>query len=199
MATQDSKTWTKSLLVMLIITCSALMNIVLTRKVSSLENTIAYMRSSDNLRTGVTLPSINVRRIDGSRSSIAFSDSKIPTVLYVFTPQCHWCRENLPELHALIDNSAGRYRVIGISLRRQDLNDYVEKERLHFPIYTDVEQSSIIAYHFGATPETIVVSSDAKLLKDWKGAYTQDQRHEIESYLNIHLPVCICDLNVPKS
>jgi hypothetical protein len=38
-----------------------------------------------------------------------------PTLLYVFSPKCHWCELNRPGIEALARSNAGRYRMIGLS------------------------------------------------------------------------------------
>jgi len=47
----------------------------------------------------------------------------------------------------------------------------------------------IAAYRLGGTPATIVVSPEGKLLREWKGAYMGDAKHQIEEYFDVSFPV----------
>lgn len=148
------------------------------------------MASQYYLQPGATVPEIVGIDPNGSAATLHYGDVSVPTVLYVFTPQCSWCKKNLPNLHALIDQSGARYRVIGIALTREDLNSYVEHEKLQLPIYTEIRSDIRHVYQLGGTPETIVVSPDSKIMKIWSGAYEGQLKREIEKVLQIHLPGC---------
>jgi peroxiredoxin len=154
----------------------------------NLKEVIATLKSEDSLQPGSRVPGIVARAIDGSTHSINFGDGDQPTVLYVFTPQCGWCRKNLENLRALIRQSGSRYRIIGISLTRKDLKDYVDAEHLTFPVYTDLPDGTTAIYKLGGTPETIVISKDSKVQKVWVGAYQEGVKKNIEEYLGVSLP-----------
>ncbi len=72
----------------------------------------------------------------------------------------------------------------------QDLSEYLQKEKLTMPVFTDVKAEVRNAYHMGGTPETIVISPDSKVMGVWYGAYEQGVREEIEKFLRIKLPGC---------
>ena len=62
------------------------------------------------------------------------------------------------------------------------------QQGMNFPIYTNLSQQSIAAYHLGGTPTTIVVSAEGKLLREWKGAYMGNSKREIEEYFGVSIP-----------
>ena len=99
-------------------------------------------------------------------------------------------QKNVLNLHGLIDQADGRYRVVGVSLTRQDLDSYVRSENLQIPIYADIRTDVRDSYRLGGPPETIVVSPEGKVLKIWMGAYEPPTRSEIEQFLGVHLPGC---------
>jgi protein-disulfide isomerase-like protein with CxxC motif len=127
---------------------------------------------------------------DGQGQTLHFRQATLPTVLYVFTPQCGWCKKNLPNLHALIDASGSRYLLVGISLTSQDLKEYLIKEKLSIPVYADIKPDVRSAYQLGGTPETIVISRDNKVMRVWRGAYEGALKQEIENFLQVQLPGC---------
>jgi peroxiredoxin len=171
--------------------CSVVLNIGLAWKVSTLTKAINTTRSRSLLPIGTIVPQIHGQSVLGSPQTLNYGDVTVPTVLYAFTPQCGWCKKNLANLQALIKNSGSRYRVVGIALNKQDLPDYLEKEQLHFPVYTDIPASIQDRYRFGQTPTTIVVSSEGTVQKVWAGVYREGVRQEIEDYLHIQLPVTV--------
>ena len=175
-------------LLLILLVCSVITNVLLAHKASRLKDNIAVLKSEASLQPGANAPYILARTIEGTPHLIGFGDSDVPTVLYVFTPQCGWCRKNLDNLRALIRQSGTRYRIIGISLTRKDLKEYVDAEHLTLPIYTDLPDATMAHYKLGGTPETIVISKDSKVQKVWMGAYVKEVKKNIEDYLGASLP-----------
>lgn len=68
------------------------------------------------------------------------------------------------------------------------LKEFVRDHGMQFPIYTDLAAKSVFAYRLGGTADTLVVSSEGKLLQQWKGAYSGSSKREIEEYFGITLP-----------
>jgi hypothetical protein len=164
---------------------SVTLNVLSAHRISALRSTIASMESQRTLGEGAAVPEIVGLNSDGSPKTLHYGEVNVPTVLYVFTPQCRWCKKNIANLHALIDQAGSRYRVVGIALTREDLDLYMKNEDLNLPdIRSDVRE----IYHLGATPETIVVSPAGKVLKVWYGAYETQTKPDIETFLQIHLP-----------
>lgn len=171
---------------------SVVLNVLLAREVASLRETLGQANDRGLLMLGETVPEIDARSLDGSRHTVIFSDVTVPTVLYVFSPECSWCKKNLSNLHALIEHasneSRGGYRVLGIALNNEGLAKYLEDEHLTFPVYSDVSEPVRNAYHMGMTPTTIVVSPDRKVLRVWTGAYHEQTLREIDAYFHITMP-----------
>lgn len=188
----------KGTVICVLLCISVIMNIGLARRVSTLKAAIEQVKSEGRLQIGANVPAVEGRPVGGLQGRLSYSEVNIPTVLYVFTPQCGWCKKNLDNLRALIDESGPRYRVVGLSLSSQDLGEYLEKEHLRMPVYTDISEDTKRIYKLGGTPATIVVSPESTVLRVWVGAYTNDNRQEIEQYLSIRLPGC-CKVDVADS
>lgn len=167
---------------------SVVLNLVLARRVKSLNEAIATVKSEQSLTDGASVPSISAYEMDGRATVIRFDSVSVPTVLYVFTPPCGWCTRNLVAAKALAENLKGRYRVLGLSLSADGLQQYVADSRIEFPVYRDVSAETRSAYHLGGTPDTILVSTDGRVMKHWKGAYVGSTRTDIESYFKVNLP-----------
>jgi peroxiredoxin len=166
---------------------SLTLNVVSARRLSSLQK---RMELQGDLQVGASMPPIVGLDSHGQPTRINYSDVKVPTVLYVFTPQCGWCKKNLPNFHALIDQAGTKYRIIGIALTRRDLDSYITTEALRLPVYADIRSDVSEAYRLGGTPETIVISPESKVLRVWHGAYQEGIQAEIEQFFRVHMPGC---------
>jgi hypothetical protein len=80
------------------------------------------------------------------------------------------------------------FRFIGLTLSDQNLATYLESHQLDFPIYKTVAPESIEMLGLASTPQTIVIRSDGKVLKNWVGAFTGRVQPEIEQFFNVRLP-----------
>jgi peroxiredoxin len=183
-------------LLIILLTCSVVVNLLLGIRLSRLNSLVVSLatQSTNGLDVGATVPPIEARPLNGLPGKIEFGKASVPTVVYVFRPDCVWCARNLSNLRGLIASSGARYKIVGLSLPSEspgkDLTSYVEETRLKFSIYTDISAATMAAYHLGATPQTIVISPQSKVLKVWTGAYQGPILEDVQSYLRIKLPGC---------
>jgi hypothetical protein len=77
--------------------------------------------------------------------------------------------------------------MIGLSLQKEGLAQYVVKEKLNFPIYVVPPSPVRTRMRLGGTPATIVVSKGT-ILEAWEGAYIGDKVPEISQYFHVKLP-----------
>ena len=110
----DASVWIAFVLLL----ASVAVNFVQSHRISTLRSRLEALESQHELQIGSKMPDI-VGLNDGKTQTLHFHETSLPTVIYVFTPQCGWCKKNLPNLHALIDGSTGRYQLVGISLSRR--------------------------------------------------------------------------------
>ncbi len=93
-------------------------------------------------------------------------------------------RENIVKLGELGD----RFRFVGLSLTESGLKEYVKKQHFKFPVYTRVAAEAITSLGLGTTPQTIVISPEGRVLKNWTGAYSERTRSEVEEFFQTRLP-----------
>jgi hypothetical protein len=136
---------------------------------------------------GTKVEPIRVTSLDGKSQTISYQDTDKPTVLYRLSPTCSWCERNRENIAKLTERG-DRFRFIGLSLSEAGLREYVEKQQLKFPVYTRVAPEAQTALGLGPTPQTIVISPEGRVLKNWAGAYNESTRDEIEDYFQIQLP-----------
>lgn len=186
----QAKHWGRSvpLAVNLLLVFSILLNLLLAWKVKSLESSLLSIKAEGVLAAGTLVPPIEARDMEGRPARIAYLANEPQTVLYIFTPQCKWCTRNLENIRRLAEQARRDYRFIGLSLSSDELPDYVKNNQLGFPVYRDISPTFLTTYKAGGTPQTLVISPEGRVLKNWQGAYANDMQKEIEQYFGVKLP-----------
>ncbi|MFN0100653.1 MAG: TlpA family protein disulfide reductase [Bryobacteraceae bacterium] len=142
------------------------------------------VRAHEELQPGVAVPPITASTLDGRRTVIPVS-GELPTMLYVFSPQCGWCERNHASVVRLETLLRGRYRFAGISLSESGLREYLAARPFPFPVYQNPSVEALMAYRMGSTPRTIFLSKDGKIERAWNGAFVDDLKKEIEEFLKV--------------
>jgi peroxiredoxin len=164
-------------------------NLLLAYKIKRLNDSLAALAAPPpSLEVGATVAPIKAYSLGGQAAIISYEGGEQPTVLYVFTPQCSWCARNLANLKTLLAQKQNAYRFVGLSLTDKDLTEYVAKNQLGCPVYFNPAEETVREYKLGSTPQTIVISPDGKVLRNWVGAYTGTQQAEVEQFFGIRLP-----------
>lgn len=125
---------------------------------------------------------------DGKSLTISYDGTNKPTVLYVLSPSCIWCRRNQANIDKIAETKANDFRFIGLSLGEEGLKEYAEQYGLKFPVYAGLTKETVQSLGLGGTPQTIVVSSEGNVLKVWSGAYLENMQPEVEAFFGIQLP-----------
>lgn len=175
------------LLVAGLLALSAVTNILLILKVRELRVTISALKMEQSTVLGTQLPPLTAQDMSGQSVTIRFDESERPTLLYVFTPACGWCKKNEDNIRSLAGQTSERLRLIGVSLSQDGLAEYVAQ---NFPSVKVIkpDAKTITAYKLSGTPTTILVSSQGVVLRVWKGAYNDSIRQELEEYFHVKLP-----------
>jgi len=172
-----------------VLIASVVLNVLLAYRVQRQDSAIVAKRAENMLNVGVSVPPIPAKHWGDDRQEvISFSNTNRPTVLYIFTPPCSWCKRNNDNFNALVTQKSGQYRFIGLSLSKDGLGEYLATHHLTIPIFADLSKETIAAYKFGGTPQTLVISPAGMVVKNWKGAYTGGQESEVESFFQVKLP-----------
>jgi peroxiredoxin len=137
---------------------------------------------------GAPFPDLDVRDSAGVVAKMKWSTSNKPTVLYVFTPSCHWCKQNLPNIRSLVDLKGAEYQFVGLSLSDEGLVNYVQKSGIAFPVFTAADQKALTKLGLNSTPQTIVVSPEGRVMNFWAGAYAGRTLKAVESAFGVELP-----------
>jgi peroxiredoxin len=167
---------------------SVLLNGLCVRKIRSLYQELEQAKLGAGLEVGEAVPRFRVRDLAGKPVIIDYQKTGKPTVLYIFSPSCGWCRLNERSIQALANQTGQVYNFFGISTSRTGLAEYVRDHPMGFMVYTDVSDELIKTYKLGATPQTLVISPEGRVLRNWRGAYTGDKVASIEAFFSARIP-----------
>ncbi len=141
------------------------------------------------LSAGDSVPTLRGLDLDNRITSVSHGGGQKPALLFVFSPSCGWCKINLPNWQAMLDQAAGRYRVVAISISREKTAEFVQQHGLsRASVIVEPEPRDLLAYKFQLTPQTILVDAEGTVRKNWMGAFGVKDRQDIESTLGIRLP-----------
>lgn len=138
------------------------------------------------LTAGVKVASFEAYDISDRPETI--SCEGVVTIFYIFSPSCPWCDRNLENIKALVNLRRDSYRFIGLSLTDKNLRSYLDSSKLGFPVYTKLSKDTIKDLKLASTPQTILVSPEGRVIKNWVGAYGEKLRNEMEGFFGIKLP-----------
>jgi peroxiredoxin len=164
------------------------LNLLLARRVRQLGGSLAEQYQNVQLQVGTLVPPIVAKELDGKSTTIAYAGSNRLTILYFFAPECRWCDRNMDNLRALLKAEGEDRRFIGLSLSGVGLADYVHTNKLTIPILTGLSSETIKAYKLGGTPQTLVISPEGRVVQNWRGAWTNNQKSDIETFFHVNLP-----------
>jgi len=170
-------------------TCAVLLlsialNVALTFKVHHL-NRLMALNQAPVVATGVHFPEMIARNLEEQPQTIRFDSTGKPSVLYVFSPTCHWCAKNLENIKKLYSLKHANFEFVGISLSPYNLQQYVSQTNFPMKVVESPAESDIKVLHLESTPETIVIDSSGTISKVWSGAYTSENSREIEHFFQI--------------
>ncbi len=154
-----------------------------------MENALLSKKNESRLMPGARVSPLLGEDVDGSVRRVTYGEDSRPTLLYIYSPDCRWCQRNLNNIRALSQKLSASHRFVGISLadtpvgkRRQ------EADSLGFPVVFEIAPESRESYKFGGTPQTLIVSPEGMVIRNWIGAYAQGLNREVEAYFGLKLP-----------
>ncbi len=140
------------------------------------------------LGPGEVVPRLDARTLDVRLARIDPKGALLPTVLYVWDPNCGWCLRNQANVLALARQTRDRYQLVPVSISRLEPVDSSWLEEFAGLVYHAPTEASKRAYSLGGVPRTIVISQAGTVEKLWRGAYVEEVCREVENYFGIRLP-----------
>jgi peroxiredoxin len=135
---------------------------------------------------GATVRPFQVTSPTGDAILVKYA-APMSTIVYHFSPACGWCERNWDNVRTLIQQTKGRYRFVGVSLTAVS-PQFMREHHLDFEVAANVSPDMARQYGLAGTPQTIVVSSEQRVVKTWWGAYVGLQARDIGTYFSVKLP-----------
>jgi peroxiredoxin len=178
----------KGSITLAMLVASVLINVTLAHKLRHFNDLVGPL-PDHLLKSGTLAPSFEAVDLRGQAQLITYDkQGSRSTVLYVFTPPCPWCARNMDNIEALADKAGTQYRFVALSLSAEGLADYVSTNEFKLAVYSGLSPETVKTYKLGSTPQTIVISPEGKVLQNWIGAYTGDQKSQVEAFFHVTLP-----------
>jgi hypothetical protein len=172
---------------LLILVASLSLNVYLGWRVSQ-GKTTATKPNAFSVSPGSKVDPVTAFGLDGKKLTISYEATDKPTVFFVLSPTCVWCDRNNANFLKLNELKGNDFRFIGLSLAEPGLAEYVKAHHLNCPVYTGLSPETVKALGLGSTPQTLVISPEGRVLKNWTGAYIDRLRPEVEAYFGVTLP-----------
>jgi peroxiredoxin len=167
---------------------SLALNVYLGWNVKRLKSIAADQPETPQLAPGTVIKPVTAFNLNGKQETISYAAASNPTVFYIFTTKCGWCERNTQNINAIADLRGSNFRVVGLALDNEDLTKYIEAHHFTFPVYRGLTDDSMRMLGVGGTPQTIVVSPEGRVLKNWVGAFGTRTQSEVEKFFNVQLP-----------
>ena len=142
------------------------------------------------VKPGTALPALEGLDSNGDRHTFSYSQDSRKTVLFVLSPRCRACDENMPNWEAIIKGVDRRsFRLAGVSLQSEGFEEYASRHGINqVPILTKIDPKYRVAYNLALTPQTILIDADGKVEKVWTGLLRGEDKQNVELALNVRLP-----------
>jgi peroxiredoxin len=142
------------------------------------------------LQKGQSVRPLSGIDINNEKRNLEWSRDNRKTLLFIFSPKCSFCVENMPTVKSLLAKiDSASYRIVFVSTMNEGTKDFVEQYGIqNFQIITEVDPASKIEYEMKLTPQTILIDPNGKVEQVWIGLMQESEnKSEIEKSLNISL------------
>jgi hypothetical protein len=194
-------TWTRSAIHVALAAALA-SNLWLGLRLLRLTDTVTELTARPALETGASVPELDLMTANGSSFHLRYSDTQLPTILYVLSPTCKWCARNEESIRRLATATAGRGRFVGVSILTRTPGPipsasksvdpqpppFILTRTPPFPLYVGLSDIAAKQLRLRSTPTTIVVSPAGQVLAVWEGAYAGNTQLAVQRYFSVDLP-----------
>ena len=125
---------------------------------------------------GQSLPELRVYTQDGREEKFELPDSRLH-VLNIWAIWCPPCREEMPSLQRLADNTTNEnLQITGLAVEEDGylLAEYLHKYRIRFPVVRINREQAESRLALRAYPLTLLIGPDGRILARLTGAFDWD-------------------------
>jgi hypothetical protein len=134
---------------------------------------------------GTKLKSLPVFSLTGNSISLPIAGGTLPTVVYVFSPACGWCRANAANISRLATAKTKEFNFVAISLTADGVMQYEHKYPLPFSSFVVNSDQLPKGFNLLLTPQTLVFSADGTLEKVFDGAYNGRDAKALQDFFGL--------------
>jgi peroxiredoxin len=139
---------------------------------------------------GDTLPPVSLLSLSGEPLELRVSGQSRPILLFIFSPTCSVCTQNIPIWKYLFDEAKVRSaEVVGISvLDTVRTSMYVNQHQLPWNVFCTAGREDALALRVERVPTTLLVEGSGTVAEAIRGKLSDEQKEEIVSFLEKSSP-----------
>lgn len=134
---------------------------------------------------GDTLPAVPLLSLSGERLELRVSGESRPVLLFVFSPTCSICTQNIPIWKELFDESKNHsVEVVGISvLDSVRTARYVNQHQLPWDVFCTAGRDGVQALRVERVPMTLLVEGSGTVTEAMRGRLNDEQKETVVQFL----------------
>lgn len=144
--------------------------------------------SSVSIPDGFQLPTLELTDRGGLPVRVKSTTARNGTLVYVFHPDCAWCKRNRASFSALAAKAKADHRILLIALSADAVEGAVAPEAGGERLYAGPNSATLRALGNPPTPTTYLLRPDGTVRRVWTGAYGGRTKDSIEREFNVSLP-----------
>lgn len=159
-------------------------DVALAHQNRALRRIIVGLQAGEEMSPGSAISAIVGQDLRRSSKAVVTFGTR-PTLLFVFSPFCHFCDLNWPNWRTLIASAnADGIRVVGIDLTGKATEDYLRRRGAPgLEVVTGLTADEMTAYKFLATPQTVLVARGGTVQSIYTGPMDQQQLRALTAAL----------------
>lgn len=142
----------------------------------------------NDVHVGEEVPPLRLENHRGESVTVGYAGDSRPTVLYVFADECGWCEENERNIQHLYGAVGDRFRFVALTPGDDVPRAEPAQTEWRLPTYFRPSPATREAFGFEVVPQTIVISPDGRVMRNWPGVYVGPVKTEVESFFGVRLP-----------
>jgi hypothetical protein len=152
-----------------------------------------------SLAVGTAVPDLQAVAADGTPVTVKVNGATLPTVVYALSTNCMWCQRNKENIQAVIEQGHNRFHFVILSLGGDDPESVIGRGNPSVDVLTKPSKETWIGYGLGTTPQTIVVATDGRVVRNWEGAFAGLIAKDVSAFFGVRLPTEIAFQRSPRN
>ena len=176
-----------------LVTISGAANVAFLRQNAALRTHVNGLRSELQVTLNVPMPELSGTALSGSPYHLdvslvdGFAGPSRVKILFVLSPTCRFCASNWPRWHDLLKERGPvpDWHPVFVNVGPPIDAGFAERHEIGaFDVFQSVSASTVLAYRFYGTPQTMVLDRTGRVRGVWKGVLAPEQVSEIRSMVS---------------